>query len=113
MRWSPTRPPAAVLGLSPAAGATSTLCTALGEFFDHTSVKTRRWMGFVFQQPEMHRIHHQFERHRNNYGDPTWWDMLFGTYEYPKEWSGRCGFDDRNEQKRGAMLLYRDVHRDG
>ena len=99
-----------LLGLSPAAGAVYTLCTALGEFFYHTSVRTPRCVGFFFQRPEMHRIHHQYERHKNNYGDIVWWDMLFGTYENPKEWTHTCGFDDEKEQQLLAMLMYRDVH---
>ncbi|HEY1137251.1 MAG TPA: sterol desaturase family protein [Xanthomonadaceae bacterium] len=100
-----------LLGLSPEAGAIYTLCTALGEFFYHTSIRTPRWIGYVFQRPEMHRIHHQHGRHRNNYGDIVWWDMLFGTYENPAEWTGSCGFDDEKEQQLGAMLRYRDVHK--
>lgn len=100
-----------LLGLSPAAGGIYTLCTALGEFFYHTSVKTPRWIGFFFQRPEMHRIHHQYNRHKNNYGDITWWDMLFGTYENPKEWTKTCGFDDSREQQLLRMLAYQDVHR--
>jgi sterol desaturase/sphingolipid hydroxylase (fatty acid hydroxylase superfamily) len=99
-----------LLGLSLEGGGIYTLCTALGEFFYHTNVKTPRWVGFVFQRPEMHRIHHQHNRHKNNYGDITWWDMLFGTYENPKEWVHTCGFDDAKEQQLGAMLAYRDVH---
>jgi sterol desaturase/sphingolipid hydroxylase (fatty acid hydroxylase superfamily) len=100
----------ALLGLSAEAGAWYTLCTALGEFFYHTNVRTPRWVGFVFQRPEMHRIHHQYGRHKNNYGDITWWDMLFGTYENPPEWDDRCGFDDAKEQQLLKMLRYRDVH---
>lgn len=102
----------AVLGLSMEAGMIYTLCTALGEFFYHTNVKTPRWVGFIFQRPEMHRIHHQYGRHRNNYGDITWWDMLFGTYENPTEWQYTCGFDDEKEQKLVEMLANQDVHRD-
>jgi sterol desaturase/sphingolipid hydroxylase (fatty acid hydroxylase superfamily) len=102
-----------LLGLSLEAGAVYTLCTALGEFFYHTNVKTPRWVGFVFQRPEMHRIHHQHGRHKNNYGDITWWDMLFGTYENPKEWVHTCGFDDAKEQQLLAMLAYKDVHEPG
>jgi sterol desaturase/sphingolipid hydroxylase (fatty acid hydroxylase superfamily) len=98
------------LGLSLEAGAVYTLCTALGEFFYHTNIKTPRWVGFIFQRPEMHRIHHQYNRHENNYGDITWWDMLFGTYENPKEWVHSCGFDDSKEQKLLQMLAYKDVH---
>ena len=100
----------ALLGLSPEAGAVYTLCTALGEFFYHTNVRTPRWVGWFFQRPEMHRIHHEHGWHRNNYGDITWWDMLFGTYENPPEWKGRCGFDADKEEQLGAMLRYRDVH---
>ncbi len=55
-----------VLGLSIEAGAIYTAFTALGEFFYHTNIRTPRWVGFVFQRPEMHRIHHQHERHKNN-----------------------------------------------
>lgn len=98
------------LGLSLEAGAVYTLCTALGEFFYHTNIKTPRWVGFIFQRPEMHRIHHQYNRHENNYGDITLWDMLFGTYENPKEWVHNCGFDDSKEQKLLQMLAYKDVH---
>ena len=46
-----------LLGLSAEAGAIYTLCTALGEFFYHTNVRTPRWIGYIFQRPEMHRIH--------------------------------------------------------
>jgi len=98
------------LGLSLEGGAVYTACTAIGEFFYHTNIRTPRWVGFFFQRPEMHRIHHQHERHKNNYGDITWWDMLFGTYENPKEWTHTCGFDDEKEQRLGEMLAWKDVH---
>jgi sterol desaturase/sphingolipid hydroxylase (fatty acid hydroxylase superfamily) len=101
----------ALLGLTPEAGAVYTLCTALGEFFYHTNVTTPRWVGFVFQRPEMHRIHHQHGRHRNNYGDTPWWDMLFGSHENPRTFDATCGFDDAREQRLGDMLRWRDVHR--
>jgi sterol desaturase/sphingolipid hydroxylase (fatty acid hydroxylase superfamily) len=101
-----------VLGLSPAAGAVYTACTALGEFFYHTNVRTPRWVGFFFQRPEMHRIHHEYGKHRNNYGDIVWWDMLFGTYDNPPSWDAACGFEDAREQRLSDMLAFRDVHRE-
>ena len=101
-----------LLGLSFEGAAIYTLCTAVGEFFYHTNVKTPRWVGFVFQRPEMHRIHHQLNRHKNNYGDITWWDMLFGTYENPKEWVHTCGFDGDKEKQLVAMLAYQDVNKE-
>jgi sterol desaturase/sphingolipid hydroxylase (fatty acid hydroxylase superfamily) len=100
-----------ILGLSLEGAAMYTFFTAIGEFFYHTNVRTPRWVGFVFQRPEMHRIHHQHGRHKNNYGDITWWDMLFGTYENPKEWTETCGFDPEMEERLGTMLAFRDVHR--
>jgi sterol desaturase/sphingolipid hydroxylase (fatty acid hydroxylase superfamily) len=102
----------AVLGLSLEAGAVYTLCTALGEFFYHTNIRTPRWVGYFFQRPEMHRIHHQRGYHRNNYGDITWWDMLFGTYENPDRWNDRCGFDGGREEQLLDMLACKDVHRE-
>lgn len=99
-----------LLGMSLEAAGIYTLCTALGEFFYHTNVRTPRWVGWFFQRPEMHRIHHQLGRHKNNYGDITWWDMLFGTYENPAEWVHSCGFDADREQQLLEMLAYKDVH---
>ncbi|PCI38457.1 MAG: desaturase [Elusimicrobia bacterium] len=98
------------LGLSYEAAAIYTLFTALGEFFYHTNVRTPRWIGFFFQRPEMHRIHHQYRRHKNNYGDITWWDMMFGTYENPQEWTQTCGFNEGLEEKLIPMLAFEDVH---
>ena len=59
---------------------------------------------------EMHRIRYQLGRHMNNYGEITWWDMLFGTYENPAEWVHHCGFDDDREQQLLKVLAYNDVH---
>ena len=101
----------ALLGLSLEAGAVYTACTAFGEFFYHTNVKTPRWVGYVFQRPEMHRIHHEYGRHENNYGDLAIWDMLFGTWENPPTFTSTCGFDPEREERLPAMLAFRDVHR--
>jgi sterol desaturase/sphingolipid hydroxylase (fatty acid hydroxylase superfamily) len=100
-----------LLGLSLEAGAVYTFFTAVGEFFYHTNVRTPRWVGYLFQRPEMHRIHHEHGRHRNNYGDFVWWDMLFGTYENPAAFRSTCGFDADREERLGEMLAFRDVHR--
>jgi len=60
-----------------------------------------------------HRIHHQQDRHQNNYGDFVWWDMLFGTYDNPDRFGASCGFDDEREQQLVPMLAFKDVHREG
>ena len=100
-----------LLGLSAEAGAIYTLCTALGEFFYHTNVRTPRWIGYIFQRPEMHRIHHEYEKHANNYGDIVWWDMLFGTYHNPEKFTTSCGFDPPKEERLLDMLRFKDVHK--
>ena len=101
-----------LLGLSAEAGAIYTLCTALGEFFYHTNVRTPRWIGYIFQRPEMHRIHHEYEKHANNYGDIVWWDMLFGTYHNPEKFTTSCGFDPPREERLLDMLRFKDVHKE-
>ncbi len=102
----------ALLGLNKEAGAIYTLFTALGEFFYHTNIKTPQWVGYIFQRPEMHRIHHEYNKHTNNYGDIVWWDMLFGTYENPKLFESNCGFDTEKELRLKDMLLFKDVHKE-
>ncbi len=100
-----------LLGLSLEGGVVYTMCTALGEFFYHTNIKTPRWIGYFFQRPEMHRIHHAYNRHKNNYGDIVWWDMLFGTYENPKNFTKTCGFRPDREERLRDMLAFKDVHK--
>jgi sterol desaturase/sphingolipid hydroxylase (fatty acid hydroxylase superfamily) len=101
-----------LLGFSIESSLVYTACCALGEYFYHTSIRTPRWIGYFFQRPEMHRIHHQMDRHKNNYGDIVWWDMLFGTYENPATFDGRCGFSDEREERLADMLLFKDVHKE-
>lgn len=101
-----------LLGLDKEAGAMYTLFTALGEFFYHTNVKTPQWIGYIFQRPEMHRIHHEYDKHTNNYGDIVWWDMLFGTYDNPAKFESHCGFDNEKELRLKDMLLFKDVHKE-
>jgi sterol desaturase/sphingolipid hydroxylase (fatty acid hydroxylase superfamily) len=100
----------ALLGLDLRGAAVYTACCALGEFFYHTSVRTPRWVGWIFQRPEQHRVHHQHGRHLNNYGDLPLWDLLFGTFENPREFTATCGFDPEKEERLGAMLAFADVH---
>lgn len=100
-----------LLGLSLEGGAYYTALTALGEFFYHTNIRTPQWVGWFFQRPEMHRIHHEYGKHRNNYGDIVWWDMIFGTYENPKEFKSTCGFDPAKEERLLSMLKFIDVHK--
>tara|TARA_B100000809_G_C15034286_1_gene493195 strand:+ start:999 stop:1190 length:192 start_codon:yes stop_codon:yes gene_type:complete len=55
----------------------------------------------------MHRIHNEYEKHSNNYGDLVWWDMIFGTYHNPKEFTS----DEKNELRLREMLTFKDVNK--
>lgn len=77
------------------------------ELWEHTNIKTPRWLGYLIVRPEMHRVHHERDRHTNNYGIPIW-DILFGTYENSSR-SVECGFDIQGERKLLTMLLFKRV----
>jgi sterol desaturase/sphingolipid hydroxylase (fatty acid hydroxylase superfamily) len=98
------------LGLGFEAAAWNTLFSALAEFFYHLNVRTPRWLGYLIQRPEMHRVHHARGAHRFNYGDLPIWDLLFGTFHNPADFDEPCGFEPDKEVALGPMLLLRDVH---
>ena len=78
--------------------------------FYHTSIKTPHWVGYFFQRLEMHRVHHEMDRHRINYGDIVWWDMLSGTYDNRRTFEGQCSFAGLREERLKEMLCFKDVH---
>src|SRR5436305_2008194 len=82
---------AAVASVS--AAAYYTILIAVGEFFYRWNIKTPLWVGFIFQRPESHRVHHQFRHHTNNFADIPLWGMLFGTFKNPKMFKGQCGYE--------------------
>jgi sterol desaturase/sphingolipid hydroxylase (fatty acid hydroxylase superfamily) len=102
-----------LFGASVEAAAYYTLLIAVGEFFYHWNIKTPRWVGYLFQRPESHRVHHQFRHHTNNFGDLPIWDILFGTFRNPGKFRGRCGYEGWREDRFDDMLAFRDLHASG
>ena len=98
-----------LLGLSVSGAAWAALWVGLFEIWEHVNIRTPRWLGYIIVRPEMHRIHHEREKHVNNYGLPVW-DMIFGTYENSLR-QVECGFAPQLEQRLLPMLLTRDVHK--
>jgi sterol desaturase/sphingolipid hydroxylase (fatty acid hydroxylase superfamily) len=47
--------------------------------------------------------------HAHNYSDLPIWDIVFGTFKNPKEWSGQAGFYEGGSRRLGDMLLGHDV----
>lgn len=102
-----------LIGCSPKAAALVTLATGLAELFYHWNIKTPVWLGPFFQRPESHRVHHQKNHHTNNYSDIPLWDIIFGTYQNPKEHVPACGYTEDREDRFDDMLGFRDVHAKG
>ncbi len=98
-----------LLGLSPAGAAGATLLSGLAELFYHWNVNTPRWIGFLFQRPESHCVHHERGKHHYNYGDLPLWDMLFGTFLNPYSFEQQCGFEPDAELRIKDMMLGKDV----
>lgn len=99
-----------LLGLSPAAASFTTMLTGIGELFYHWNIKTPKWVGYIFQRPESHCIHHKRGWHTQNYSDLPLWDMIFGTFRNPDSFDGECGFSDDKERLLKDMLLGTDVN---
>ena len=101
-----------LVGCSVTGAAYYTLLTAVAEYFYHWNIRTPYWLGWFIQRPESHRVHHQHQRHTNNYADLPLIDWMFGTLENAKH-EVQCGFDVGREQQFGRMVAFKDVHATG
>ncbi|HUP92962.1 MAG TPA: sterol desaturase family protein [Solimonas sp.] len=99
----------AVVGIGPEAASLVVLFSGLAELFYHWNVRTPHWLGYLIQRPEMHCVHHQGGGRACNYADLPLWDLLFGTYENPREFRAACGFSAADEARVPEMLIGRDV----
>ena len=95
------------LGLDPAAASVTVALTGIAELLYHWNVRTPYWLGFLFQRPENHRVHHQRGRHTGNFSDLPLWDMAFGTFENARSAPAECGFAGDAERRLGALLTGR------
>jgi sterol desaturase/sphingolipid hydroxylase (fatty acid hydroxylase superfamily) len=99
-----------LLGVTPMAAAIAGLAGYLFGIAPHLNVRTPAWLGYVFQRPEMHAVHHLRGVHAYNYGVLAWSDLLFGTWRNPAEFpQGEFGFWDGASAKIGSMLMGRDI----
>lgn len=97
------------VGLGPQAASIVVILTGLAELFYHWNVNTPRWLGFLFQRPESHCLHHESGVHSCNYADLPVWDMLFGTFRNPGCWKKSCGFEGGAERRLLDMIRGKDV----
>ncbi len=73
-------------------------------------MRTRGWLRYLIQTPELHSIHHEYDSHSYTYGDMPPWDLMFGTYRDAREFVQRCGFPDGAESRLAEILIFRDVY---
>ena len=76
----------------------------------HTNIKTPQWMGYFFQRPESHSLHHAKGIHGYNYSDLPLFDIIFGTFRNPKNFSPETGFYKGASSKIGKMILFKDIY---
>ena len=97
------------VGISPGATTIVLLSTFFLSIFQHTNVRTPRWLGYIIQRPESHSIHHQRGVHYYNFSDLPVFDLLFGTFRNPVTYSETQGFYEGASSRILSMLSFHDV----
>jgi len=97
------------IGLSAEAALIVSVAATFCPMFQHANLRTPHWIGYFVTRPESHSVHHERGLHACNYGDIPLFDILFGTFRNPREWSGEAGFFDGGSRKLGAMLMGREI----
>ena len=102
----------ALIGLFGVAAEPASVIVVAANFctiFQHSSVKTPRWLGYIVTRPESHSVHHQRGLHTDNFGDIPLFDMIFGTFRNPETWNEEAGFYDGASEKFWDLLIGRQV----
>ena len=100
-----------VIGVTPEAATAAILTTFFLGVFQHTNVRTPRWLGYIVQRPESHSVHHQKGVHHYNFSDLPLFDLLFGTLRNPPDFAQEQGFYVGASSRVLDMLAFRDVAR--
>jgi sterol desaturase/sphingolipid hydroxylase (fatty acid hydroxylase superfamily) len=98
-----------LLGLTVEAGVISAFFLTFNAMFQHMSMKTPRWLGYLIQRPESHSVHHGKGIHRYNYSDLPLWDIVFGTFRNPEGFQREHGFYAGASERIPEMLAFRDI----
>jgi sterol desaturase/sphingolipid hydroxylase (fatty acid hydroxylase superfamily) len=85
-------------------------CATFLAVIQHANIKTPTWMGYIFQRPESHSLHHAKGIHAFNYSDLPLFDILLGTFRNPKEFSSETGFYDGASSRMADMLAFKDIN---
>jgi sterol desaturase/sphingolipid hydroxylase (fatty acid hydroxylase superfamily) len=98
-----------VVGISAEATTVVLLATTFLSIFQHSNVRTPRWLGVFVQRPEAHSYHHERGVHDRNFSDLPLFDLVFGTFHNPRDFAPATGFYDGASTRTGEMLAFRDV----
>lgn len=98
-----------LLGLPAAAITIVLLVTNFLAIFQHANIHTPVWLGYIFQRPESHAVHHGRGIHAFNYSDLPLFDLAFGTFRNPREFVAETGFYNGASERVGDMLTFHDV----
>jgi sterol desaturase/sphingolipid hydroxylase (fatty acid hydroxylase superfamily) len=98
-----------VLGVSGEAAVLVLYVTFFLAVFQHANIRTPQWLGYFVQRPESHSRHHGRGVHRDNYSDLPVFDLLFGTFNNPREHQEN-GFYQGASNRIADMLLWRDLN---
>lgn len=98
-----------IVGLSWEATFAATAVITFLAVFQHTNVRTPRWLGYVVQRPESHSWHHARGVHAKNYSDLPIFDLLFGTLNNPHDFAPEQGFHEGGSTRLLEMLRGKDA----
>ena len=76
----------------------------------HANIKTQQWMGYIFQRPESHSVHHAKGIHAYNYSDLPLFDIILGTFNNPKDFANESGFYNGASNRIGEMVIFKDIN---
>jgi len=98
-----------VVGLSPWPATYVLLTVTFLAVFQHTNIRTPRWLGYFIQRPEAHSHHHGRGVHWNNFADLPVFDLVFGTFRNPPSFAEETGFYDGASYRVAEMIVMQDV----
>lgn len=98
-----------LVGLAPEATTVVLLTVTLLAIFQHSNLRTPRWLGVFVQRPEAHSHHHERGVHDRNFADLPVFDIVFGTFHNPREFAPATGFYEGASRRVAEMLVFRDV----
>jgi sterol desaturase/sphingolipid hydroxylase (fatty acid hydroxylase superfamily) len=98
-----------LIGVPPDAAALAGYLLFALSVVAHLNVRTPVWLGYLIQRPEAHSLHHARGIHGHNYATLPIIDMVFDTFQNPRDFVDEAGFYPGASARVGAMLVGRDV----